>query len=380
MSRVRRDDNVGFESDSFLDIIANIVGILIILIVLAGVRVSQFPVTTEKTVTVENKVDAPESVVPLSTDASPIDNKKIFAIDPQSQPELLTIPPEVKPSVIVASQELLSQEADIRKQIALLQSQQQAEENRFESILLNKEASRQKLHQLEQQLLLAQKNSKEQTKKIVKLHSILNREKMLLADAQASWDEASREKKNVKQIKHKLTPIGHEVKKEEIHFHLKANKISHVPIKKLIERLKPQVRRQQQWLTKFNRYQGEVGPVDGFTMKYIMERKRLTVIEELRSGHGMMSISVTGWKILPEPDLESETAKQALQPGSNFLLVLQQAPLDATLTMWVYPDSFPLYRQLQKFAQREGYRIAARPLPQGVSIAGSPSGSRSVGQ
>ena len=43
MSRRIRASQLESGSDSFLDIIANIVGILIILIVMAGVRVSQLP-------------------------------------------------------------------------------------------------------------------------------------------------------------------------------------------------------------------------------------------------------------------------------------------------------------------------------------------------
>ena len=44
MSRRRPKGELQFGSDSFLDVVANIVGILIILIVIAGLRVSQTPV------------------------------------------------------------------------------------------------------------------------------------------------------------------------------------------------------------------------------------------------------------------------------------------------------------------------------------------------
>ena len=43
MSRRRPKGELQFGSDSFLDVVANIVGILIILIVIAGLRVSQTP-------------------------------------------------------------------------------------------------------------------------------------------------------------------------------------------------------------------------------------------------------------------------------------------------------------------------------------------------
>ena len=44
MSRRRPKGELQFGSDSFLDVVANIVGILIILIVIAGLRVGQMPV------------------------------------------------------------------------------------------------------------------------------------------------------------------------------------------------------------------------------------------------------------------------------------------------------------------------------------------------
>ncbi len=357
MSRIRRDDTVGFESDSFLDIIANIVGILIILIVLAGVRVSQAPVIVNQ-----------ETEATLSKDSL-----QIIQLPTE-------LPEDPQPQNIVRSAELISKESMIKQKIASLKKQQKIEKNQLQNIASQQQVSRKKLALLSQQLLQRKKESEGKIQTLNEYHSLLKREKTKLAEVQAAWNEASQQQANIKQIKHKLTPIGRVVKEGEIHFHLKKNRIAHVPIKKMIERVRPQIKRQQQWLTKYNRHQGEVGPVEGFTMKYVIERQRLSVIEELRSGRGMMRIAVTGWKIIPEKDLKSESAEQALQPGSNFLSALQQSPLDATLTMWVYPDSFELYRKLQEFAQREGYRLAARPLPKGVNIAGSPNGSRSVGQ
>ena len=50
------------------------------------------------------------------------------------------------------------------------------------------------------------------------------------------------------------------------------------------------------------------------------------------------------------------------------------------LTFWVYPDSFKLYRTLQEACHAEGFVVAARPLPEGVLIEGSPYGSKSAGQ
>jgi hypothetical protein len=78
--------------------------------------------------------------------------------------------------------------------------------------------------------------------------------------------------------------------------------------------------------------------------------------------------------------LLEETAEQALQRGSTFLRTIETAGPSATLTFWVYSDSFDAQRQLQDYAQSKGWRVAARPLPDGIPIAGSPQGSKSLAQ
>jgi hypothetical protein len=99
-----------------------------------------------------------------------------------------------------------------------------------------------------------------------------------------------------------------------------------------------------------------------------------------RLGYGAYRIGISHWEIVPEPDLKSETPEEALRRGSKFALAVRTAPDNATLTFWIYPDSFHAYRILQAACQAESFIVAARPLPDGVSIAGSPDGTRSAGQ
>ena len=91
-------------------------------------------------------------------------------------------------------------------------------------------------------------------------------------------------------------------------------------------------------------------------------------------------MGLTHWQVHPQPGVIAETAAQALHAQSRFLEVLRTADLGSTLTFWVYPDSFALHRELQEFVHRQGFEVAARPLPEGVPIAGGPQGSRSVAQ
>jgi hypothetical protein len=48
--------------------------------------------------------------------------------------------------------------------------------------------------------------------------------------------------------------------------------------------------------------------------------------------------------------------------------------------MWVYPDSFLLYRQLRDFMHEHDIVVAGRPLLNGMPIASSRRGSASRGQ
>ena len=58
----------------------------------------------------------------------------------------------------------------------------------------------------------------------------------------------------------------------------------------------------------------------------------------------------------------------------------RSSPEATTVTIWTYPDSFGDFRKLKKTLFELGYTTAARPLPQGILIGGSPSGSKSAAQ
>ena len=197
---------------------------------------------------------------------------------------------------------------------------------------------------------------------------------------QVDLKQAESEAPPVKAIRHKVTPIGRQVEGREMHFRISEGKVAYVPLEELLDRLKPEITRHKERLIKTHRHEGEVGPIDGFTMQYVVERQHLGVLEEMRAGQGMVRIQVTEWQILPEDNLPAETVEQALTRNSRFHRALRIADPGVNLTFWVYPDSYGVYRQLQEFAHESGFSVAARPLPPGVPIAGSPRGTKSTGQ
>ena len=362
MPRRRHSDEGAGESDSFLDIVANIVGILIILIVVAGVRVSQ-------TAAVPTVVEQAEPSTPPEPAIVPVvaPRPTIVRLPQAPTPQAPEPSPGLLASIDAASRELEGLKADKR-------ALERSSATHAEEIASTEDALAQLvIHQaaLEDETQTIELADRQLTAEIDELRSELDGIARQISDVPTE---------KVTVLRHRLNPIGREVRGQELHFRIAGGRIARVPIEELVELLKPQIERQKEWIAKYHRHQSSVGPIDGFSLEYVVERQRMTVLEELRSGTQLMRISVTGWKAVPEPNLVTESADEALQPNSRFMQALRLADKRATLTFWVYPDSFDAYRQLQEAAHAEGLSVAGRPLPAGVPIAGSPSGSRSSSQ
>ncbi|MFM9115611.1 MAG: hypothetical protein ACKOU6_05560, partial [Planctomycetota bacterium] len=72
---------------------------------------------------------------------------------------------------------------------------------------------------------------------------------------------------------------------------------------------------------------------------------------------------------------------QALRANSDFLARFERLdPARTTVTVWVYPDSFGYFRTFKKLLFEKGFLTAARPLPDGHPVGGSPDGSRSTAE
>jgi hypothetical protein len=191
---------------------------------------------------------------------------------------------------------------------------------------------------------------------------------------------AEDESRSTEVLGHRVTPIARESQGEEVHFQLSGGRVSVIPMEEFAAALKEKIERQRDLLFRLERYDGELGPVQGFRMQFVVERQPVSVLEELRNGGPMLRIGLSYYEIVRQPDAPSESLEEALLPQSRFRRAIDTAPADAVLTFWVYPDSFEMHRALQEYAHAAGYRVAGRPLPEGVPIAGSPQGARSTWQ
>ena len=387
MSRHNRGGDPDFGSDSFLDIIANIVGILIILIVVAGVKVARQPLLS------------PEPPPPVVTESVPDDGvplEDLYRLNEQiaKQQRMRSTADDTLESIRIQSQQVSHQAADLQTEIDRADADV-VEHDRDVS------ATEQKLSELADDALAVtaeigtlERGAIDTSEREASIRAILNhvydrqktsneelgRIRIQTAQLTELLDNQQPPLPMQVQLQHRLSPVSRSVSQEELHFRLTDGRIAWIPIEPLLERLKTQVLRRGNVIRRFGQYEGSCGPVGGFLMKYSVQRAVPSPLNALNGVQSGMSIEVSKWTIVPSANLHAETVAEALISGSRYRQIVEAADYDATITIWLYPDDFEYFRDLRELAHQLDLRVAARPLPYGTDITGSPGGSRSSAQ
>jgi hypothetical protein len=180
------------------------------------------------------------------------------------------------------------------------------------------------------------------------------------------------------------TPLARQADGPEFHFEIRGDRVAFVDIDRLVDRVKADAQLQLRMLSGGNPgralrpVRSSVGPVGDFAMRYEIGADLGGSLGDLVQP-GRVSFSLTGWEIVPVRERRGETLDRIGQPGSDLARVMGAVnPQTATITLWIYPDGFGTYRQLRGFLHERGFLVAARPLPSGMAIRGSPSGSLSA--
>ena len=375
----KNQQEVGFGSDSFLDVLCNMVGILVILIVIAGMRVSRAPVVIPG---LAGRVEpGPPTIL---DDPVELGEPKTMEWAVESPPPVISdLPRPAQPAPLAPldpPKELVHESQTIQADLNALTMK--LEDVDAQAMAVKQRISDKEKEVAEAQNLIARISVDQQavadsaTQKEQSLASMM----ATLTTLERELREARATAPKVKILKHSTTPVSRYVSGTEIHFRLANNKVSVVPVEMLVERLQAQIQRQRDFLLSREYFEGAVGPIDGYKMEFTLERSKPSPSEELNMAGRLIRMEVTGWQIRVEPGVIEETAEQALADGSNYLRTVESAGPIAMLTLWVYPDSFEAHRVLQEHAQARGWNVASRPLPEGVPIAGSPKGTKSLAQ
>jgi hypothetical protein len=174
-------------------------------------------------------------------------------------------------------------------------------------------------------------------------------------------------------------PVARPAGGDEYHFEVRHNRVTYINLEALIKLVKADAQLRVRLAENSRAIESRVGPVGSFSMEYVLRRAPLG-IDELMERRGI-SFDLSGWELVPEYEGRGEPYEATRQPFSEYGRVINRLSNErSTITMWVYPDGFPLYRKLRDDLHARGFLVAARPLPEGMPIKGSPSGSLSAGQ
>ena len=391
MSRRRPKGELQFGSDSFLDVVANIVGILIILIVIAGLHVSKIPVvflppgtplSDEPVSELANYATAKTNESEEATEEPQL--QELTMQEPEEESESESEPQEkpVRPPLpeLVVPQELVEMTKELETVLASITKEELALAARVQQSNVRQVELTERQKAVQEMLAVSTQQLDSSKMRKAKAVADLELARKDLERLKLQIEEIEDKPPNVQTLEHKITPLSRVVNGHEKHYRLERNRVSEVPVDELVARLKDQIQKRKDWLVKTRQHQGQIGPIEGFNMQYLVRVETLSGLDELRTGHGGYRISLSSWQIHPEPETTGETADVALRKGSKFYQSILGAGPDTTLTFWVYPDSYALYRKLQKFTHDHGFSVAGRPLPAGVPISGSPNGSKSASQ
>lgn len=331
----RREEIDNAAQDSFLDIVGNIVGILIILVLVVGVRVKNAPSAVIENLT-QQKNDLQRDI---ETELAL--REEIFqVVDKHESLNDTALVQEKQREALALKRALLDRELR-EKKTSLSAKSQKTLEGQIEISRAEKELT----DLLEQQAILVQSAPE------------------------------------TKQLESYPTPISKIVHGHELHFQLKNGELTFVPLNRLVAMLKQEFQANISRMGSRRELTGNIGPVTGFRLQYTMERIDTPMRVYEQTGQGGSIVRVREFKLQPVMGLRGETVKQALTGNSDFHQTLaKESPERTTITVWTYPDSFEDFRAIKKHLFQRGFATAGRPLPHGTPIAGSPNGTRSAAQ
>jgi hypothetical protein len=179
-------------------------------------------------------------------------------------------------------------------------------------------------------------------------------------------------------IPHLPTPMAKTVFGKEIHFRLLEGKITYLPWDETIEMLKADFPKRAQQLSDQPQAVCSLPVINGFSGIYIIRRYDVDVQTKIAVAR-QVRVGLDRFFFKQVDDNLGETLPQALQQGSQFRGRLANVK-GATVTLWVYPDSFEEFRAVKQELFKLGFLTAGRPMPAGYPIGGAPDGTRSTAE
>ncbi|MGV3486145.1 MAG: hypothetical protein ACO1RT_17135 [Planctomycetaceae bacterium] len=350
IQRRQRNGGPALGHDAFLDVVANLVAILIILVVILGARTQEVAGSFKD-----------DSTAQAAAPASVIDEEHV-----ETKLGVLQVELDRAQAAFEESQLL---EATIKQRDRELAAMDRERGKIIDLLEIAKAVWAEEQKKLDQASV--------QRAQAMSAQAVIKSE---LKQLEATRAQLEKTPQNVVAVSHLPTPMAKTVFGEELHFRLKGGRLSVVPIDRLVQEIKHEF----QHSAVGNReglLESAVGPVNGFVAKYQMNKSR-----ELVSQGGSTStatrIELVNMVIEPLEEPHGQPIDTVIAGGGTQLDIelAGRQPDRTTITVWVYPDSFADFRRLKEHLYSRGFATAARPLPMDRPISGGPQGSRSQAQ
>ena len=331
MRRVTVRENTDASQDSFLDVVTNIVGILIILVMLIGARVQSLALSSEASASPAVVVTM-EELASLAQEATSVEH------------ELAELEAQMATLAAAANGAAMGR-MQLAEALAALKLERDARRAAVDEETAESARHRAEMEALEEAIAKAEEEAK------------------ALAYTEAETEE----------ILAYPTPIGRTVNGDEMHFQLQGGNIAYIPLQELFGMARNRAQRHTGSLTQLTNHIESVGPNQGFALDYVIE----TQVDRAR---GQVLVRSREWVVRPQQQALGEPLSVALAEGSAFRRKMARITPETTVTLWCYPDSFEAFREIRAELYRLRTPAAGRPLPEGAPIGGSADGSKSVAQ
>lgn len=334
MSRHSESETEAVNADSFLDIVASIVSIMIIMVLMTGLKIKHGPVTAAMIAEASKGVAQGDLGPALATEQSLRGDVLKLVTDMEELKRVTAVRQQQRDLLAVAA--------------VALEQQTQSTERDVTSRSQDEVALGRQLGEARSRL------------------DDLNRARMTIDSAPPPTES----------VESFPTPIGRTVDDREIHFQLHGGRLIYVPMESLIQQFQADAQRKVYKLRDSPEMTDMIGPEGGFRLRYTLER-----VEKDGGDKRGVFVQLRKLVLIPESDDLGETVDEALKEASEFRRVLsERRSRGATVTIWTYPDSFDGFRRLRRELYRLEFPVACRPLPEGMPITASPSGSKSAAE
>lgn len=368
--RVGRGDP-DFGSDSFLDIIANLVGILVILIVLAGLRAAQVPdvpevAESEPTSSSMTSSPIPEASAPAARIRPPVikPDQSVTSILPNPESILGqgVVPREVAESQV---QELQATVAGLESRLTSLPVDEAMSD--LKTVQSELAAVSRQLPALQQKLASEDLSHRRSLVAAADFDAEYQALRKQLIEVNRTFEELKTAERPVEELELRINPVGRRSRAEEILFRIEDDRVVLLPAMELFGKAHLQSGSLTPLTRTSDAESGTVGPLNGVSLDY--ETRVVAAMVPSSTGSAtyalqkLMRGTLRVNRLAPTEDWRTAIEEQGIVSRK-----MLSAPRDAFARLFVAPDSFEAARRVAAFIRSLGHGVATAPIEAGTDI------------